>query len=462
MINHDMTSDSQKTLDLAKKEISEGGYDSAILKLDNLVSLEPETSAIHVEALLLIGLISWQRGVYHEATEILASAEKLGRKHGFKALQAEAIRVTGNVLSDLGQNAEAEIEYNKALSIFEKINDLSGIGRCFNNLGVTCAERGDYEGALEFYEKSLKTQREVGNDMGIAIALNNIGEVHRFRGDYDEAERLFEESLKMDEARGDTYGQAICWGNLGAVSAGKKNYEEAEKRVKTAVVIFEKLGTFDNVYVEIRGSLVGIMAATRRFPEGQANLHEIQKAAKKIRSDYSTTVVEFYSGLLAQKQGNLSFARQHYTHCIEYAQRGTSFEYELLSLIQMVELELQNYRLTFENEFLEEMEKKLKQVLELAAKTNSFGALAELTILSALLCIENQDPRSALEELSRARKICIDKGFARRTDTIDRHVERIERSLESSSGAQPQSVEDKVRRMHKYIEECQRLVLASK
>jgi hypothetical protein len=408
-------------------------------------------------------MISWQRGAYVETIKRLEKVEKLALDNGYTNLGAEAIRLCGNAWYDLGKKGKAEKCYEKARSLFEETQNPEGIARCLNNLGVLLAERGDYEDALGLYDRSLKIHQSADDKVGISKCLNNIGEIHRSMGNHEGAEKLYQQSLHLDEELGDVYGQGIGWGNLGAVSFAKKDYVEAEIRIQRAIDIFEKLGTYDVTYIEICGSMVGIKAATKCFEEGREYLTTIIKAAEEIHSAYGDTICEFYSGVLAQKESNLAIARKHYDNCVRLSISGDTFEFRLLSMIQLVELELQYYRLTFEDIYLTRMKERLDETLELARKTNSFGALSELLLLHALLLEEDQNLEGALEELENAHQLCSEKGFAARRKTVEKHIDRIQNNMKSVSiPAQPLTVEEKVKRLQKYIEDCQRLVLASK
>ena len=127
-----------------------------------------------------------------------------------------------------------------------------------------------------------------------------------------------------------------------------------------------------------------------------------------------------------------------------------------------MELELQNYRLTFEEEYLKGMKSKLDEALELARHTNSFGTSSELLILNGFMKLENQDRMGALDALNKAKELCEEKGFVVRMKYIEKHIERIEQMVDSSSETSSETIEHKIKRLHKYIEECQRLVLARK
>ena len=458
-----MRDSTMEILESAKEEINKGFYDSAVKKLETLIQNEPPNSEVYIDALLQLCMISWQRGAYIETVKKLEKVEKLAIENGFLNLAAEGIRISGNAWYDLGKKDKAEECYAQAQVLFEQTQNQEGIARCLNNLGVLLAERGEYEGALELYERSLKIHQQADDKVGISKCLNNIGEIHRSMANYEAAESLYQQSLHLDEELGDVYGQGIGWGNLGAVSFAKKDYIEAETRIRRGIEIFEKLGTYDVTYVEIRGAMVGIKAATKCFDEGREHLKAIIQAAEEIHSAYGDTICEFYSGVLAQKESNLGIARKHYDTCARLSLEGDTFEFRLLSMIQLVELELQYFRLTFEDIYLTQMKERLDETLELARKTNSFGALSELLLLHALLLEEDQDLEGALEELDKAKQLCSEKGFSARRKTIEKHIERIQTNMQSVSiPAQALTVEEKVKRLQKYIEDCQRLVLASK
>ncbi len=457
-----MTSEANNQLHSAKNAMKNGEYDKAVVALSDILAQEPQESEVYIDALVSMGEIHWQRGKYDIAISTLETARDLGLKNKRPDLSGWAIRLIGNVLIDQGFPSKAQEYYSRALELFQGINHKRGTARCLNNLGVANAERGEYDKALEYYNRALDFYKEIDDKVGEGAVINNLGEVYRFRGEYDDAEYLYRRSLDQDKALGDRYGQALCWGNLGAVSLAKKDYAEAEKRTATAIDMLEKLGTLDLVYVEIQGLMVSVLADTKRFDEGQNRLDKMWAAESNMKSEYATSICEFYGGVLAQKRGNLHTSRKHYMRCLELSQKGTVFEYQLLSLIQLVELELQTYRITQEDEYLEFMEEKLEQTLSLAESHNSYGAQVQLMMLHGLLRMENEQFLKALEELAKARELAFEKGFNSRVQTIDKHIEKVNQRIDASINASGVNVDQKIKRLQDYIEECQRVVLASK
>ncbi|MBD3407507.1 MAG: tetratricopeptide repeat protein [Candidatus Lokiarchaeota archaeon] len=457
-----MTVDSSKKLEEAIRKVESGQYDTALTMLETLIQSTELSSPVNIRAHLWLGEINWQKGRYENARSILRKAEEQGMAIEQYHLAARAIRLIGNTLIDQGALRDAEEHYRLAMELFTKADHKKGIARCLNNLGVCRTEEGDYEAALDYFYRSLKIHEELDDNVGIGMNKNNIGEVHRFRGDHDLAEKLYRESLRIDEDLGDRYGAAIGWGNLGAVSFARKDYEEAEMRVQKAVDTFEEMETFDLVYVEITGLMAGITTHTKRFDISEKFIKKIRKASKKMKSDYADSIVHFYEGLLAQKKGNLSNARESYNKCLVSARRGSAFEYEILSSIQLVELELLHYRLTLDEDYLDRMENQLSQVLTLADKHKLVGAEIELKVLHGLLLVESGELVKGLNELNSACDICQERGFEKRISTIEKQTKRVKKRLESSADTRSEKIEDKVKRMQEYIEECQRLVLAGK
>ncbi len=455
-------SDSRHLLDVAMEEVDSGAYDSALTKLNEIVSSEPDSSEIHIQALSYMGEAYREKGLYEQSRKALEKAERLGIEYGFKIATAKAIRLLGNTLHDMGLMAQAEEQYQRALTVFQEAGDFLGVARCLNNLGVVRADRGDLPSALELYERSLKIHTELNDSFGIGACLNNIGEIHRLRGDYGQAEDLYRRSLQGDRKRGDKYGQAICWGNLGAVALARKDFKRAETRTQRAVDILDELDTRDLAYVEMRGLMVGLMSATGRFDQAHLHLDEIWSAAEALNSDNADMICEFYSGVLAQRQLNLSFARTHFNNCLELAKRGSTFEYVLFSLIQLVELELLHYRLTLEDTYLKAMKQDLDQALELAEQHKLYGALLELLILQGLFNVENQEFAKGFDDLLAARRLCEEKGFVARRMSVDQQIDKIRARMDSSQEHAPETIEQKMRRFQDYIEDCERIVLASR
>ncbi len=76
-------------------------------------------------------------------------------------------------------------QINNAISIFldvlviyGEINNISGEGEAFNNLGAAFERTGSYLSALKFYQQALSKAQRVGDRIGQGRVFNNIGVIY--------------------------------------------------------------------------------------------------------------------------------------------------------------------------------------------------------------------------------------------------------------------------------------------
>ncbi len=78
------------------------------------------------------------------------------------------------------KNYDLCLENNfKALEYFQQIDDSKGIGRIYNNIGLTYNDLEDYQQALSYHQKALEIRTKSGNKEGMAISYNSLGNVYK-------------------------------------------------------------------------------------------------------------------------------------------------------------------------------------------------------------------------------------------------------------------------------------------
>ena len=108
------------------------------------------------------------------------------------------------------------------------------------------------------------------------------------------------------------------------------------------------------------------------------------------------------------------------------------------------------------------MRERLDETLKIAGKHKSVGAQVQLLTLSGFFHMENQQFLKGLEELAKARELCEEKGFEAQIKKLDKDIEKVQKRIETSIEVSTETPEQKLKRIEGYIEECQRIVLASK
>ena len=123
---------------------------------------------------------------FTEAHDLFSAA---GDKRG----AATATHLTGDILYDHGNYAEANSTYESALAIFREIGDQRDASRSLNNLGNVANDIGDFPKAMRYYEQTLAIDREMGSKSGMAGALGNMANVFDSMGDLPNARKKNEE-----------------------------------------------------------------------------------------------------------------------------------------------------------------------------------------------------------------------------------------------------------------------------
>jgi len=137
---------------------------------------------------------------------------------------------------------KALIYLNNALDIFKENNNLRGVSMVMSNIAVVYDEvYMDLDKALNYYLKSIEINKKIGNMMGIMNDTNNIGSIYRLKKNYKKAFNYYDQSLKMTLEIGDINARANTLANLTIYYRDLKNYKKAEMSINKAIKIVKGL-----------------------------------------------------------------------------------------------------------------------------------------------------------------------------------------------------------------------------
>ncbi|MBC8228502.1 tetratricopeptide repeat protein, partial [bacterium] len=191
-------------------------------------------------------------------------------------------RYHGQVFERKGDFTEAERDYQKALSILKKHDEIEGQEKVLLDLGNLYRKRGEYEKALSQYETALKISISVNNHETIAhvhlnkgviyalqrrctealqhcqnalevytelkasfflgLSYNNIGGIYLLQDKYEDALSAFQQSLKYEEWRRSPEEYARTFHNIGYVYLHFGEYDKALDNYQKALTIRKELG----------------------------------------------------------------------------------------------------------------------------------------------------------------------------------------------------------------------------
>jgi signal transduction histidine kinase/CheY-like chemotaxis protein len=161
-----------------------------------------------------MSIFHWSRGNFENALECDRKTLSLYQSLNDNSGLAYAFNSLAVTLSDMGYSNEAIKNYIEAELLMTQLNDSSGLQMVYVNMGVALDNLRDYEGALRLYHKSL--------DIGMALDLydelgdvfNNMAEAYVALKKYDLAYGYYLKAQDIYQNTGQIEGMAMIQGNL--------------------------------------------------------------------------------------------------------------------------------------------------------------------------------------------------------------------------------------------------------
>lgn len=188
-----------------------------------------------------LGLVHARRGDWSRADGYVAGA--------LASVPEEAAEVRSALLADrsaiahrAGNPAAAGDLAAQALDLAKVANDLPGVARAEDILGILARGRGDLAAARAHLERSTEAAGASPDPGPRIAALNSLALVHADLGDRDRAIELTREALVLCERQGDRHRQAALENNLADLLRAEGRQDEAMEHLKRAVAIFAEVG----------------------------------------------------------------------------------------------------------------------------------------------------------------------------------------------------------------------------
>ena len=216
-----------------------GDYAAAIAQLEVAAALAAPERRAAIDHRL--GLVHARRGDWSRADGYVAGA--------LTSVPEAAAQVRSALLADRsaiahrsGDPSAAGDLAGQALRLAQAANDLAGVARAEDLLGILARGRGDLEAARAHLERSCEAAA-AGADPGPRIAaLNSLALVQADLGQRARAVELTREALTLCEHQGDRHRQAALENNLADLLRAEGRKDEAMEHLKRAVTIFAEVG----------------------------------------------------------------------------------------------------------------------------------------------------------------------------------------------------------------------------
>lgn len=354
--------------------------------------------------------------------EILAriKSENLNYAYG----KGVALATIGASYSQRGDTDQATAYYNKALSIWKDLGDRDHIARCLNNLATIDSTLGKSLEALERYEEALEIWIKTGNPIGTAACFNNIAILKQDAGDLAGALQGYRKALEEARKVGDSYMQATALDNLGWVLAALDAPEQALECLQDAETLFQA----DNdpgLHIDIAYGKASVLADIKKHEKAKQALLIGLAAAERLDSRPLQVAGLFFEGYLNLRQHNLKPARITLEAALEQAKELSLVEYILQALVHLIEIDLLEYRATFDEIHLDNMKQRISEAYQQATHHQRVIVLVEIATLEALLCAANMELDKAIKGIEFVIKLTEDHYLPQHAKIAERHLLRL-------------------------------------
>jgi tetratricopeptide (TPR) repeat protein len=182
------------------------------------------------------------QGYWHEWRAALEAC----RQHGDLHCRALTTRLLGRALVRLGRFDDAHEQLNRALSLYQEIDDAVGRAHTHRDIAWKLDGQGGHaREALDHVERAYELFRQSGHRSGEGRTLNGIGWFQITLGDYEVARIRCMEALALQREIGDRFGQAETWDSLGFLHLHLGQYAPAISCYERALELY---GEFHDQY----------------------------------------------------------------------------------------------------------------------------------------------------------------------------------------------------------------------
>lgn len=252
-------------------------------------------------------------------THALSCAEWITR---WDLRSAEAGRLlwrVGHLLLEQAQPVQAQPLLDRALTLFEALEQQDAVVEVLNLLGWSHYSAGRYAEAEPLYRRALTLAEPRGEPKALASVLNNLGLLEGDLGHFAAAEDLHRRALGLREA---ALGPELPLGpahslvaqslnNLGLVAKEMGRYADAEQRYQRALEIRRVVhGAVHPLVAVVLHNLAALYQVQGRYADAEPLAQKALKIREETLHATHTSIANSLNGLavIYQKQGRYADA----------------------------------------------------------------------------------------------------------------------------------------------------------
>jgi len=188
---------------------------------------------------------------FPKAVDYIKKSLSLAEETGDRKRAADANVSIATIYYDDTGDLVKSLEYlQKALRVYEELNNPNGLALVYGNLSTIYLDMGNLDTALVFNEKSLALQKKAGDLYGQATSLHNRATIFGIQGKYPEALSGFEAVIAIFKSIGDQEGLANSFNGMADLWMQQKRYDRAAQLCGSALQIAKTIGSPNQIEVK--------------------------------------------------------------------------------------------------------------------------------------------------------------------------------------------------------------------
>lgn len=245
------SADSLNFIEQSNTALKNYNYSSAILLVNKSILYKK-----HNFSSINLNIEYSQKGKIFKRQGILDSAlyyyqlseEELLKSPGDKNAYANILLDKGRIYKSKRDYALALQNFNKALIIFNDLNDILKIGTLKLNIGNVFKGLKKYDSALKNYNEAVSTYKKLNLTQKVASCYNNIGNLYRQNQNYDSAFFYLYKTVSLREKSDKIKPLGFIYHNLSNLHSDVGNYDSALFYINKSLQIKFKINNEFEIY----------------------------------------------------------------------------------------------------------------------------------------------------------------------------------------------------------------------
>ncbi|AUP77747.1 tetratricopeptide repeat-containing sensor histidine kinase [Flavivirga eckloniae] len=313
----------------------------------------------------------------------------------------------GFLHNDVSEHLKALFYYEKALEVSEELDYELGIGKCYQNIGVTHVKMGNFDKALDYDLKALKIYEKHKEGKLITMLTGNIGSLYSCRlGDNENGLLYYNKALKLSEKNENYQFRSHILGAVAELYMRQKDFEKAKSFINKSVEIAEK-SNYHRILISGLSNLSRISLEEKKYKDALKYSNEALQI--RLKTGYTENNIGTYLTLaeIYEKLGDTQSVESNYNQALTQALK-TNASPQLSKVYEALHKythRKKDYKKSYEyllkyNEaenalFTKEKDKQLKEVQAKFDLESKEKEILLLTNENRIKSLENQNQRRA-------------------------------------------------------------------